>query len=230
MTDAAQTTAPDPEELKALWYKTQRKRHFARRCITLLLLGVVAVHVGLLWATVKDFRHNRIPDFAAAMSAEAANISPRFVADLQSMLNRLNPHYMRTFENMFVRDWPKMKETALREMRQLDVYARQRWPQIEAGINDLVVTSEEVAREELAKFATPEDVKTISVAYGKALHEKYEVILTSTLKDHAAVAEDIGENLEKMIETEPDIQPPVEMQEAVGILLELAGLELQQGL
>lgn len=225
-TDNKSTTS---QELMETYHQTEKNHARARRCITLLILGVIAVHICLLWTAYKDFSHNRVPEFTAALGEEVANLSPQIVSDVRDMVNRLYPHYTSVFQQMFERDWPKMKDTAFEEMEKLDAYAQEKWPEIEKGIVDVVLTSEETLMEELSAFVTPAEAEAIAVDYIVALEDIYKDILSSTLQEHVNVAKEIGRNVEDMMATEPDIEQPVNMQEALGILLELAGSELQKG-
>lgn len=230
MNDATGNNEVNSQELIAAYRQTGKNRALARRCITLLILGVILVHIGLLWAIIRDFRYNRMPEFVAAMSTEMANISPKFIDDVRDMVNRLYPHYVSVFQKMFERDWPKIKEITLEEMRLLDAHAQKSFPEIEKGIVEVVLTSEETLQEELNKFVSPAEVEETAVAYGKALQKKYDTFLSITFREHVNVSKEIGGNLEKIIAMEPDITQPVDMQEALGILLELVGTELQKGL
>ena len=216
--------------LVATCRESEKARAFARRCVTLIILGVIIVHAGILFATVKDFQSNRVPEFWGAVSVEAANMSPQLVLDVRDMANRLYPHYVLVFQKMFERDLPTIQAKAEEEFGLLDAYGKERWPDIEQGIVDLMLTSEEVVRKELEKYVTPEEARDIAAQYAAAAGTKFEDILSNALSGHSEVAREIGENLEKMIETEPDIEQPVDMAEALGILLELAGTEMQKGL
>jgi len=208
--------------------QSEHDRALARRCITLLILGVIAVGICLAWTAITDFRDRRLPEFTAAMGVELASISPDFISDVRDMVDRLYPYYSLAFQRMFERDWDKMRDAALGEMKQLDAHAQKRWPEMENGILDFILTTEEVLREELGKFVTPADLEKITAAYGAALQAEYSEIFSSTLQSHVKVTEHIGSNLQEMIHTEPDITKPIETQEVLGILLELAGTELQK--
>jgi hypothetical protein len=208
----------------------ERSRATARRSISLLIVGVIVIHLGLLWSALTDFRSRDFPEFLGAVGGELANISPRLVSDVQDMVNRLYPHYVHVFSQMFERDYPRMADTAHAELSKLDAYAQEKWPLIEGGIVDLTLTSEDVVREEMSNILSDDEVQRISAAYGAAIHNRFNEVLTTTLKEHVDLSREIGLNLDRMVATEPDLAQPVSMQEALGILLELAGSELQQGL
>lgn len=224
------TSGSAPQELMAAWRDSDRSRAFAHRCVTLIIIGVVAVHIGFMWVAVHDFYRLKTPEFAAEVSVQMAEISPMFVDELRGMVNRLYPRYVSVFEQMFERDYVVLRDTAKAEMRLLDEYAQKRWPDIENGIHDIVITAEEVALEEMGRFVTAPEAEEISAAYGAALQKKYDDVLTVRLRQHVALCEEIGANLEKLSATEPDIQPPIKLRSALGMMLELMGIELQLGL
>lgn len=230
MNDVPENNVTEAKKLIATLRRLEKNRALARRCVSLLLLGVIAVNICLLWSAIMDFKNNRLPEFVSAMGTEMTYISPKFADDLTHMFNRLYPRYIAAFQKTFERDGPVIKEKADEEMRKLQDYAFKRLPNLEAGILDVRSASEHMVREEMSKFVTPEEAEQISEAYGKALQDKYNEILSTTLNEHVKVAEQIGDNLQEMIATEPDIKQPIEMQEALGILLELSGVELQKGL
>jgi len=217
-------------EIIATYRAAERAQARARRSVTLIVIGVIAIHAGILVSTAVEFSNHRLPEFAAALSTEAANLTPRLVGDMRGLVNRLYPHYQEVFQQMFERDWATIEAKAQEEMRQLDQYAQQEWPKIEAGIVDVALTSEEVLQEELSRYISQEDARRIGVAYGVALEGKYNELLTSTFRDHVNVSREIGENLQRLMEAEPTLDESVSIHEATGLMLELMGVEMQKGL
>ena len=206
-----------------------RKRRRARRCITWLILGVVAAFGLGLRSIILDFTGRRAPDFRAALGDEAGRLAPRLGADLGAMSQRLYPVYAASFQSAFTRQGPEMQRLGLEEMRKLDAHAQACWPRIEAGLSDVVSNAESTAQTEMARFVTPQEAEGISVAYGAALQERLDTLMSTTLKQHVAVASEIGTNLSLLVATEPDIRSPVNMQNTLGMLLELTGVEMQGG-
>ena len=220
----------DAQELIAAWRRAEKSRAVARRSVTLVVLGVIAVYGCLIWTVIQDFRTRRLPEFTAALSMEAGNLAPGLVADSRAIVNRVYPVYVQAFQNMFERDMDKMKDLVSSEMSTLNAYAQSKWPDIERETMNVVIASEEVVLEELGRFMTPAEAKRTTEAYSAALGTKYEALLSTTLKEHANIASEIGENLDRIAATEPDIQKPVSMNCAVGMLLERAGTGLQTSL
>ncbi|NQT94721.1 MAG: hypothetical protein HQ559_18335 [Lentisphaerae bacterium] len=146
------------------------------------------------------------------------------------MLNRLYPVYVESFQDVMERDWDKIRDEALRQTEQLDAYAKERWPLIQDEIAALAISAESSCREEFSPYLSDAEARNVCMAYGEALENKSEEILLERFSDHFEVAGNIGMNLELLLKTEPDIQTAPDMTEILGVMLELAGIELQKGL
>lgn len=209
--------------------KSERSRNRARRSITVLILAVVAVFGVVLGALIARFRNQHAAEFRTALGTEVGQLAPRLGSDLAAMADRLYPVYVASFERMLAKEGPEIQRLGMEEMKKLDAQAQASWPKIEAGLADVVSNAESTAQVEMSRFVAPKEAEAMSVAYGEALQKSLDSLLATTLKEHVAVAEEIGTNLTKLAATEPDIRQPVNMQATAGILLELTGIELQGG-
>lgn len=227
-----ETTTPSGggyEEWISRLRAAQSRRNTAKRSITLLVIGVFVLFAALLWGAVNDFQA-RQPEFAAAIAEEAAMLSPRFAQDTQDMLNRLYPVYVESFQDVMERDWDKIQAEAVRQTGLLDAYAKEKWPLIQDEIAALAISAESSCREEFSSYLSDEEARAVCMSYGAALEKKSEEILQERFSEHFEVAASIGGNLELLLKTEPDIQEAPETPVLLGIMLELAGIELQKGL
>lgn len=224
-----QDSQSDHSELIHAYHLSLKSRAVARRCTSLLVLGVVFVFIGLLWAEFNDFRYRQMPAFCTALSNEAANMTPGLSKDLMQVVNRVYPYYQNVFEQMFQRDLPTFESELHEQLDQLDAFAQGEWPQIEAGVNDLIITTEEVSTEALTKILSPEDARAVSDSYAEAIGAKLTDYFDTRLQKHVAVARNIGSQLDQISTMEPDMKRPIELNEALGLLLELSGIELQRG-
>lgn len=206
--------------------RAEGKRAEARRSTTLLIIGIVAVFVSLLYTTIIAFP-NRLPEFTAALNREFGEIAPEAGEQVRNMMNRLYPHYVDTFQRVFERDMDKLQAEAMDHMDQLDSHAQQRWPLIEQGIAELATSTETCLRDELAAFLPQEEAHRLCMAYSEALMVESDTFFKRRFEKHAIIAEDIGVTLAEIAQTEPDIQGPQDMRETLGTMLELAGIELQ---
>jgi hypothetical protein len=219
----------DHSELINAYHLSVKNRAVARRCTTLLTLGVVFVFVGLLWAEFNDFRYRKMPDFCTALSNEAADMTQGLSKDLMAVVNRVYPYYLTVFDQMFQRDLPTFDTELKNQLSQLDTFAQGEWPLIEKEITELILTTEEVSTEALAKFLSPDDARALSDKYAAVVGEQLTTYFDTRLHQHVAVAKNIGAQLDQISTMEPDMQRPVELTEALGLLLELSGIELQRG-
>jgi hypothetical protein len=74
------------------------------------------------------------------------------------------------------------------------------------------------------------DAESMSEMYGAALVNEMNSLLQGKLMAHVDVSRQIGENLHEMLAAAPASTEPVDSQELLGVMLELAGLQLQQAL
>lgn len=216
------------EELIKRFHESEHKKAVARRAVTLLILGVIVLYVGVIWSVVMNFRYNRLPEFTTALSAEASSMAPGLVQDVRDMANRLYPHYLSVFQQIFERDWDKIQQEITKQLGLLDTYAQSKWPEVEKGILELVDSTEEVAKEEMAKFVSPGEAEEIALSYDRQIKAKCNDLLGARLKEHVKAAESIGVSLDKMMAAEPDVAPPVDLAKTLGMMLELSGIELQR--
>jgi len=207
--------------------RAEGKRAEARRSTALLIIGIVAIFVSLLYTTIIAFP-NRLPEFAAALNREFATIAPEAGEQVRNMMNRLYPHYTDAFTRVFERDMDKLQAEAMDHMAQLDSHAQERWPLVEQSIIELVVSTENCLRDELAAFLPQEEADRLCMAYSEALMTESDTFFKRRFEEHAKIAEDIGITLAEIAQTEPDIQRPQDMKDTLGAMLELAGLEMQK--
>ncbi|MBN1673331.1 MAG: hypothetical protein JXR37_19960 [Kiritimatiellae bacterium] len=205
------------------------KLQASRWAVRGLILGVVALFVVLFVCVISDFRRRKLPAFAAQLGNRMSLLSGKFSDDMSRMLQRVQPRYVAAFTRMFEEKGPEVKAQIEREMRKLDAFATQRRPQMREAVLALANAQAQVIRAEIEGIVGPAEAAQLEQACAAALTDRYEELVASTLSKHTEVAESIGASLDQMLETEPDIRKPVEPTRALGILLELAGLELQQG-
>ncbi len=72
------------QEWVALLQAAERKRSAAVRTMTLVIVGIVAVSMCLMWSAIIGFR-NRLPEFSVALSREAALLAPGVACSTQRL-------------------------------------------------------------------------------------------------------------------------------------------------
>lgn len=216
-------------ELIRAYRESVRSRAVSRRASTLLVMGVIFVFLGLLWAEFNDFRYRKMPEFMSALTTQASEMAPILSKDLMDLANRVYPYYTDVFYQMFQRDMPAFQKELDEQYKQLETFAQGEWPAIEQGIADLIITTEETSLAELNRIISPDDAVAVSHAYAGVIGEKLTDYFNTRLHKHVEVAKNIGSQLDQITHLEPDMNRPIELTEALGILLELSGIELQNG-
>ncbi len=223
-----------PEQLIAAYRETIRQRTVARTCVSLAVLGVVVIYVFMIWNTVMQFKNERLPDFARALGVQFASLTPKMTAQVGGMVERLYPEIQAAVHQKASQNWPAIEGELHNQMLLLAKFAESRWPLIQQGIVQLIQLQRAAVHKELKDILDEDDAESISEAYGAALQKKYEDIVAMTLGSYGDVlvknAKEIGNVLNAMADKESKVRNPKEMQEILGILLELAGVHLQQNL
>ncbi len=221
-----------PEQLIQAYQNSLRQRSIARRCISLAILAAIVTYAVLIWNTFLDFKNNNLPEFGRALSSELTNIAPQMTSNIRGMVSRLYPQYESVFKHKAAETWPRMELEIHSQLNQLEDFATGQWPNIQQGILQIAQIQEGVVMGELKGVLAPEDVEKIGQAYGDALKKKYDEILSLSLGAYTDKilknANSIGTTLSQMADKEKDAPKPTDMMQIVGMMLELAGLQLQQ--
>ena len=220
----------DDERIIGGFVKAQERLRTARWCIGVLLVATLLFHVYVVYASVASFRDNDMVEFSDAFSEQLMLLAPKFEPQVTDMAHRLYEHYVNVVSDRMERDGPRVKDAIHVELVQLDAHAQDRWPQIEEGILDLFTESEAIIRDELAGELTDEEIEAVVDLYAQATVDYFDDYLQRRFAEHVLLADNIGNHLNAIMEREPNITSPVNIEEALGIMLELAGEELQMGM
>ena len=220
----------ESQELIAQYREAVRAGVKSRRLITLLLLFVLVLNGALVKGSYEDFRAHGWSDFSSALAKEMANVDPALSRQAAGMFDRLMTVYGAELLDAFDRQKPALVEETQAELDRLETYAQARWPQIEQSLADIVIAQEGILYANLSAIASEEELETISLLYGEALLARLNGMMEGELEAHAEVAESIGSNLSRILEANPNGEAPVDSREIVAVVLELAGLNLQQSL
>lgn len=226
-----QTAQPaETAALIAAYRNTARRLARVKRLTSLAIVLLVLAFAVLLYRKITHFRDHEVTRFSAALAQNISGMAPQVSEDLSAMVNRVSPHCITAVQNTIARRGPAVRRRLETEMQLLDAYAQERWPAIEKALLDLALAQERVIQEEFAAVIGATEAESIGHAYAYVLMDKYEDLLAGAFKEHAEAASSVGDSLSRMMELEHDIGKPIDMNYALGVLLELAGLELQKGM
>ncbi|MEO0794173.1 MAG: hypothetical protein AAFX93_03370 [Verrucomicrobiota bacterium] len=205
----------------------QRDRRNARNIMTALIAIVVVVFVFLGIQEVSQFQDEELDKFAEALAIEATDLGPQIGEDISQAFNRLGPVYEKAFVDVFQRDEEQYYTVLSDEYIGLQQHAQSSWPKIEEALAELVVTQEDTARTELAKFVDREKLADLSYHYNQALQDYLSKYMEGRFAVNLEVSEDIVNKLNQIAEDEKDMSPP-DTKYTIGLMLELLGLEMQE--
>lgn len=208
-----------------------RKKVTARRSIFFALLAVILLNMYFFWNSANSFASNEMDNVAAELHKKLQPIAGETAEKLPKILKRLYPVYGQAFEEVFNERANDISDSLVKEYEALEEYSHNKWPKIEKAILNAIETQEEVVYAELGKIlgpnAYPQAIVRISENYRLAMEAKLGDLIDKTLKNHINVAEQIKKNADKLVNNPKANFEKLEMQEGVGIILELIGSEMQ---
>jgi hypothetical protein len=203
--------------------KLKRARMSVSGLILSLILGFALISI----CTVKDFAKNDIAQVASLVVQNFSNDSANYSALLSGAVNRILPVYQKALSSQIEKDTPLVQAAVQRETELFYKHVENKWPEFDREINELAKAQQMEIQTALAKVVGQDQAEKIKNNYGEAISAMVEDLANQELKTHAAAGRGIGQNLYLLLETESDLPKPVDLNEAVGLLLELAGVELQ---
>lgn len=215
-------------------YETAKKgANRAGRCIAGILLLVLTVNALFLIFATRSFMYYQLPEFWVSFGRGMEPVTVRHMPRIQSMFNRLYPVYTKAFHDMAVSKLPKMKSAMLAELEGLEAYGRKREPEIRKELDKIAAAREADFVENLEKLVgrkvTLAEQRRIATLYKNALAERASETWPRVLLRHQEVIPEIERSLERLIRTEPELDRDIQPREAIGILLEFLGVEIQAG-
>ena len=222
------THTPDLGALVSLHQEALKKMRRARKTVTIGLVAVILGALFCLFGMAKNFMNHGVHEFSANLQRDIQPIASRHLTSLQDILADAYPVYTGEFQNMFSDNLPKMEAALFAELTRLDGYAKKRWPEFEKAIERMAFDQQLVIHQNLVSLVGEDEADRISKMYEVALPRKFNGFFLDHLIEHQDVIDDIRQNLDRLVKTEPDILPPIQLQEAIGIFLELAGIKLQE--
>lgn len=210
------------------YQKSVQELSIARKTITVSLVGVILLSVVVLCFSASNFMKKGVPEFTTAFREGIAPVASQNIERIRLMAGNLYPVYADAFQKMFDQDLPKMEEEFHRQMEGLDKYAQGRWPLFQKDLNKIIYDQEAYITQQMRTLVGEKQAKEVAHMYRTSAVQKITEHLLIGLTDHQIVLDEIRENLDRIVFTEPDIVPPVNVQEAIGMLVELAGVNLQK--
>lgn len=217
------------EDLIREFRESSQKLKSISRYLTLGIVGVILIFLVLILSSFRNFAKHGVPQLVGALEGHASPLVQKYAPSISSAINNALPAFANSFHKTLEGDLPKIEEQMSAEAERLEKYLEGKWPEYEQQIQKLILEQEDVLRKEFSGTLSEDKVEDLALAYGHALSQKYHKILHKDMNQHVDTADKIAQNLQKIGDQEKT-EDPVNLQEALGLFLELAGLEMQSGI
>jgi hypothetical protein len=219
-----------PNIIEKLQILRKRQRH-ARTSIAIIFFLATFIPVSHICLQTKWFYEFETNKVTASLTNHLGNILPRRWPELKKIVDKVIPLYADEFQKIATRDFTTLETELNQQLTTVIKYASYRWPTISEKINQLGKTQERHIINKLHKMVnlhlTEEEIDRIAENYRNELKARTYYHLNQSYREHAKIIKQIELHLQNMAKKEPDLINTVSPKNATGILLHLAGLELQ---
>lgn len=217
------------QELIEEFRNSSQKLKSTSRFITLGIVGIILVFLILIFSTFRTFANQGVPQLVSSLQLQAAPLAQKYSPKITSAIQDAIPAFANAFHKTLEKDLPNIERQMSEEASRLENYLENKWPLYEQEIQKMILEQEETIVKEFSDVLTEEAAENLAFAYGDALNNRYQKLMHDDLKEHIDVADSIAQNLQKIAEQE-NVEKPINLQEALGLFLELAGIEIQSGI
>jgi hypothetical protein len=220
------------EKLISEYEAAQRSGKRARRILSTLLILIATVNVLYIVFEGKYFLEERSPEIVTELAQFVQPIATRHAPQFQNALDSILPAYVKVFERMAAKEGPVIERRLHTVLTEVENKARAEWPALQQQVVQLVDRRENDFKIQLEKalgYPLPQsEFDGLMDRFKLALVAHTEQIWHETFQDHQQIIAKIEASIKQMHMKEPDLNRPVNLFEASGILLEFAGVEMQR--
>ena len=204
------------------------QKNRARIAIGGLILTTVVLFSFVAWKSLNGFLDSGVPEISNLLISRLTKNSDNYLQQVNSSASKVAPVYSREMQSALEKEWPNIEKAGEAELVALNKYTQNKWPEIQSNLSKIADDQNKVIKEELSKVLGQEQSEQIVESYTLAALDNFNNVIKSSFAQHTATGHSVGENLSKIVEREPDVNSDVDMNEAVGLSLEVLGSELQE--
>lgn len=202
----------------------QKQQSSARTIIAIITLFILGVYVGLIWNSLNNFKHNKLPDLSQEVTFDKGILHDTMFKHLSTSLNYLAPSYTEAYQKAFVRDKSIYGDVITQEFRKLESYIQSITPTIEKSIKHLLTEQEYALQKELKPFFNKDQQDFIIAQYTQALEAR---VYSLHLREDAFNQTVRKSSIQRPIGCSEEDHFLTSSQYSIGLFLELLGLEMQ---
>ncbi len=215
------------EQLMAEYHRVIAQRNSARRLLMGFCILTIMIFGMFTWRAGEGFAHQGLQVVGDQVGQHLQANSQEYTLMLSKTATQILSAYRLAISRQIEKDLPKLEVVTHEELTKLNQYTQARWKDFEYELKNMSADHEKIMKEELAKILTEEQANELFLAYGLEVEGRMQTFLKSAFGEHLRVGEQIASNIHRITELEPELSHPVDVHHAIGLILELAGLEFQ---
>lgn len=219
------------EELIAEYEQAKKQARKASLTVTVLLVLIAGANVLYIVLSGSSFFETRSNEIATRFLSYFAHVVDRHLPQARASFERSWPVVTDAFVREAELEAPQLRKKLASEVVELEEFLDSRRASVE---KDLAAMAERGGSRVAAKFEetlgrelTKEEAAQITEAFRRVFLKSFIERGRSYYDRHAEVLNEIEENIQLLVASEPDLDRDVDVREAVGIFLEFAGVQLQ---
>lgn len=219
------------EELIDELHEIRKSKSRSRILVGLLFLMATSVPIGLLAQAAYTFYTTQAMEVLGVIAEEAVVVAKYRLPDVQNRIDRVGKTYIAEFQRVADRDLEAMQQELFEQLKHVSDYAGSKWGVMQERVDALAERQESVLFRRLNELldldVPPEDLQKLQQKYAQALSLRLTAHWQRFYDDHKVAIDKLEAGLMRASRREPDLMRVVAGQEAAGMVLEFAGLELQ---
>lgn len=223
--------APSPEDFQLLQDEltsTSKARDRAQLTMLAIQLGLCVFFVIGMWNAFSGFLDRGIGPTTNVLARYLERSSGRYLTQVNETARRVVPKLTAALSQEIDQRLPHLEQQAEAEKIRLAHLFHKQWPKMENEFAILVDEQTKIVEQEFGVKVTPERAKAIAAAYRTALPNKAVAMGERLFGKHADALAKLRVTASKLSKKEADLINPSDPVEALGLSLELAGLEVQE--
>lgn len=204
----------------------------ARATVSFAIVVAATVNVLMIVFATRSFVLEQTPEVAAEVAKRIMPVAAKHTPTIRAMIDRLTPVYAKAFNEAMQSERPRMEAEFRKTYLAIEAHAGRRQPEVQKHIDALVLARQQDLigglEKVLGRKVSKEELDRVANMYIKAFEKKTDELWLASFIEHRNIIEELESNLARLARTEPDLNRQVDIQEAVGIMLEMTGIEMQQ--
>lgn len=222
---------PSPEDFRLLQNelaRTAKARDRAQLTLVAVQLGLCVFFVLGMWGAFSGFLERGLEPTTNVLASYLQRSSGRYLKEANATAQRVLPKLTAAVSEEIDARLPELEQRADQEKVRLAKLFHRHWPKMEREFAILVEEQTKIVEQEFGIKVTPERAKSIAAAYRTTLPARAAALGGELFGKHVDALERLRHSAAKLSKKEADLINPSDPVEALGLSLELAGLEVQE--